>query len=94
MPDHKSLRDAGGSELRNLFVLQAGLQNTPYQGSYQQMDMTQNRSQFFQRSLQRDLDGACFDTALFWQNVRHEMNIGKDKSTSRIQCGCRWIPME
>ena len=76
----------------NLFVLQAGLQNTPYQGfPNQQMDMIGNRSQFLNFRFRRDLGWGVLDTRGFWQNVRHEMNIGKDKSTFPMPM---WMPMD
>ncbi len=75
----------------NLFVLQAGLQNTPYEGfPNQQMDLTENHSEFLNFRYRRDLGSIVLDTRLFWQNVRHEMNIGKDKSTFPSPCGCPW----
>ena len=53
--------------------------------------MTQNRSEFFNFRYRRDLGWGMLDTRLFWQNVRHEMNIGKDKSTFPYPM---WMPMD
>jgi iron complex outermembrane receptor protein len=76
----------------NLFVLQAGLQNTPYQGfPNQQMDMTGNHSEFLNFRYRRDLGWGVLDTRVFWDNNRHEMNIGKDKSTFP---DAAWMPMD
>jgi iron complex outermembrane receptor protein len=66
----------------NLFVLQAGFQNTPYEGfPNQQMDTTGNRSEFLNFRYRRSVGWGTIDARMFWQNVRHEMNTGKDKST-------------
>jgi len=76
----------------NFFILQAGLQNTPYQGfPNQQMDMTENHSEFLNLRYRRNLGWGVLDTRVFWQNVRHEMNIGKDKSTFPMPM---WMPMD
>jgi iron complex outermembrane receptor protein len=76
----------------NLFVLQAGLQNTPYQGfPNQQMDMTGNRSEFINLRYGRDQGSSVLDARLFWRNDRHEMNVGKDKSTFPMPM---WMPMD
>jgi iron complex outermembrane receptor protein len=81
-----------GKVAGNLFVLQAGLQNTPYQGfPNQQMDMVGNRSEFLNFRYRRDLRRGVLDTRVFWRNVRHEMNIGKDKSTFPM---AMWMPMD
>jgi iron complex outermembrane receptor protein len=66
----------------NLVILQAGLHNTPYEGfPNEQMDLTQNHSEFLNFHYRRDLGWGVLDTRMFWQDVWHEMNIGKDKST-------------
>ena len=76
----------------NLFILQAGLQNTPYEGfPNQQMDMVGNHSEFLNGRYRRDLGWGVLDARGFWQNVRHEMNIGKDKSTFPMPM---WMPMD
>lgn len=76
----------------NLFVLQVGLQNNPYQGfPNQQMDMTGNHSEFLNFRYRRDLGWGVLDTRVFWDNNRHEMNIGKDKSTFP---DAAWMPMD
>ena len=47
----------------NLFVLQAGLQNTPYQGfPNQQMDMVGNHSEFLNFHYRRDFRWGVLDT--------------------------------
>ncbi len=76
----------------NLLILQAGFQNTPYQGfPNQRMDMVGNHSEFLNLHYRRDLGWGVFNTRVFWQNVRHEMNIGKDKSTFPM---AMWMPMD
>ena len=76
----------------NLFVLQAGFQNTPYEGfPNQQMDLVGNRSEFLNFRYRRNLWNKVLDARVFWQNVRHEMNIGKDKSTFPMPM---WMPMD
>jgi iron complex outermembrane receptor protein len=75
----------------NLFVLQAGFQNTPYEGfPNQHMDMTGNRSELLNFRYRRNLGWGTIDARMFWQNVRHEMNVGKDKSTFPM---AMWMPM-
>ena len=75
----------------NLFVLQAGFQNTPYEGfPNQQMDLIGNRSEFLNFRYRRNLGTSVLDARVFWQNVRHEMNLGKDKSTFPM---AMWMPM-
>jgi len=65
----------------NLVVFQAGYQNTPYQGfPNQQMDMTGNHSEYLNFRWRRNLGTGVLDARVFWQDVRHEMNIG-----------CPWI---
>ena len=76
----------------NLLVLQAGFQNTPYEGfPNQQMDLIGNRSEFLNFRYRRNLGTSVLDARVFWQNVRHEMNIGKDKSTFPM---AMWMPMD
>lgn len=79
-------------EAGNLFILQAGLQNTPYEGfPNQQMDMTRNHSEFLNFRYEGNHGWGVLDARFFWQNVRHEMNIGKDKSTFPMPM---WMPMD
>jgi iron complex outermembrane receptor protein len=79
-------------EAGNLLVLQAGFQNTPYEGfPNQHMDTTGNRSEFLNFRYRRNLGWGTIDARVFWQNVRHEMNIGKDKSTFPM---AMWMPMD
>jgi iron complex outermembrane receptor protein len=76
----------------NLLVLQTGFQNTPYEGfPNQQMDLVGNRSEFVNFQYRRNLGWGTLDARVFWQNVRHEMNIGKDKSTFPM---AMWMPMD
>jgi len=76
----------------NLLVLQAGFQNTPYEGfPNQQMDLVGDRAEFVNLRYRRDLGASVLDARVFWQNVRHEMNIGKDKSTFPMPM---WMPMD
>lgn len=65
----------------NLVTVEAGLQQIPYQGFVnQQMDMTGNRSYSLNLNYRRDATWGSLDTRVYWRTVRHEMNIGKDKS--------------
>jgi iron complex outermembrane receptor protein len=76
----------------NLFVLQAGFQNTPYEGfPNQQMDLVGNRSEFLNFRYRRSVGKSVLDARVFWQNVRHEMNLGRDKSTFPMPM---WMPMD
>jgi len=75
----------------NLVVLQAALHNTPYEGfPNQQMDLVGNRGESFNLRFKRNLGWGVLDTRVFWQDVRHEMNVGKDKSTFPMPM---WMPM-
>jgi len=88
--DHSVTLAAQGAG--NLAVLQAGLHNTPYEGfPNQQMDLTRNLSEFLNFRYRKDLGWGVLDTRVFWQNVRHEMNLGKDKSTFP---DAMWMPMD
>jgi iron complex outermembrane receptor protein len=65
----------------NMVVLQAGLHRVPYQGFVnQQMDMTGNQGEFLNLHYEGVFNWGMIDTRVYWQEVRHEMNIGKDKS--------------
>ncbi len=69
-------------EASNLFGLQVGFQNIPYEGfPNQQMDLVSNRSESVNAWYRRNLGAGVFDARIFWRNVDLEMNIGKDKST-------------
>ena len=75
----------------NLVVVQAGLHNTPYEGfANQQMDLTRNHGESLNLRFKRNLGWGVLDTRVFWQDVRHEMNVGKDKSTFPMPM---WMPM-
>jgi iron complex outermembrane receptor protein len=76
----------------SLVVLQAGLHNTPYEGfPNEQMDLTGNHSEFLNLRFRKDLGWGALDTHVFWQDVWHEMNVGKDKSTFPMPM---WMPMD
>lgn len=76
----------------NLVVLQAGLHNTPYEGfPNQQMDLVRNHGKSLNLRFRRSLGWGVLDTRVFWQDVRHEMNVGKDKSTFPMPM---WMPMD
>ena len=55
------------------------------------MDLIGNRSEFLNFRYRRNLGRGVLDARVFWQNVRHEMNIGKDKSTFPM---AMWMPMD
>ena len=75
-----------------LVVLQAGLHNTPYEGfPNQQMDLVGNRGESLNLRFRRNLGWGVLDTRVFWQDVRHEMNVGQDKSTFPMPM---WMPMD
>jgi iron complex outermembrane receptor protein len=75
----------------NLAVLQASLHHTPYEGFVNaQMDMVRNYSESLNLHYRRTFDRGVLDTHLFWQNTRHSMNIGRDKSTFPMPM---WMPM-
>jgi iron complex outermembrane receptor protein len=66
----------------NLVVLEAGLHHAPYEGfPSEQMDLTRNYAEFLNLHYRRDLGWGVLDTRVYWQDIWHEMNIGKDKST-------------
>ena len=76
----------------NLVVLQAGLHNTPYEGfPNQQMDLVRNHGESLNLRFRRNLGWGVLDTRVFWQDVKHEMNVGKDKSTFPMPM---WMPMD
>ena len=65
----------------NLFVLQAGLHHTPYEGFVNaQMDMVRNYADSLNLRYRRAIGKGTLDANVFWQNSFHEMNIGDDKS--------------
>lgn len=88
--DHKlNLAAQAGS---NLFVADAGLHHTPYEGfTGAQMDMVRNYAESAGLRYRRSLgEGGTIDGRFFWQNTWHSMNIGKDKSTFPMPM---WMPM-
>jgi iron complex outermembrane receptor protein len=81
-----ALRDSG-----NLFVLQAGLHHTPYQGfTNAQMDMVRNYAESLNLRYQRALHQGTLEARVYWQGTWHSMNLGYDKSTFPMPM---WMPM-
>jgi iron complex outermembrane receptor protein len=75
----------------NLLILQAGLHNTPYEGfPNQQMDLTRNHGEFLNVRYRKNVGWGVLDARMFWQDVRHEMNVGRDKLTFPMPM---WMPM-
>jgi iron complex outermembrane receptor protein len=75
----------------NLFVLQAGLHHTPYEGFVNaQMDMVRNYAESLNLRYRRGIGQGALDAHVFWQNTWHSMNIGHDKSTFPMPM---WMPM-
>ena len=75
----------------NLFVLQAGLHHTPYEGFVNaQMDLVRNFAESLNLHYRRSLGPAALDARVFWQNTWHDMNIGHDKQTFPMPM---WMPM-
>jgi iron complex outermembrane receptor protein len=65
----------------NTISLQAGLHRIPYQGFVnQQMDMTGNRGEFLNLHYEGVFNWGVIDTRVYWNEVRHYMDVGKDKS--------------
>jgi iron complex outermembrane receptor protein len=66
----------------NLVVIQASLHHTPYEGFVNaQMDMVGNDAESINLHYRRNFERGVLDAHVFWQNTRHSMNIGHDKST-------------
>jgi iron complex outermembrane receptor protein len=66
----------------NTISLQAGLHRIPYQGFVnQQMDMTGNRGEFLNLHYEGVFNWGVIDTRVYWNEVRHYMDVGKDKSS-------------
>jgi iron complex outermembrane receptor protein len=66
----------------NLVTIQASLHHTPYEGFVDaQMDLVGNDAESINLHYRRTFDHSVLDTRIFWQNTRHAMNIGHDKST-------------
>jgi len=64
----------------SLFVLRVGLQDMPYQGfPNQRMDIVGNRGTFVNASYARAFDWGKLDGRVYWQDIRHEMNMLGDK---------------
>ncbi|MGD0471409.1 MAG: TonB-dependent receptor [Terriglobales bacterium] len=75
----------------NLFVLQASLHHTPYEGFVSaQMDLVRNYAESLNLRYRRSFERSVLDTHMFWQNTWHSMNIGRDKSTFPMPM---WMPM-
>jgi iron complex outermembrane receptor protein len=65
----------------SLAVLEASLHHTPYEGFVNaQMDLVRNYAESLNLRYRKYFARGALDTQLFWQNTRHSMNIGKDKS--------------
>jgi iron complex outermembrane receptor protein len=65
-----------------LFVLQAGLRHTPYEGfANAQMDMVRNYAETLNLRYRRAIGSGTLEARVYWQNSFHEMNVGHDKST-------------
>jgi len=76
----------------NLVVLEAGLRHAPYEGfPSAQMDLTRNYAELLNLHFKRDLAWGALDVRVYWQDVRHAMNIGHDKSTFPMPM---WMPMD
>lgn len=81
-----AVRNAG-----NLFVFQAGLHHTPYQGfTNAQMDMVRNYAESLNLRYRRTFNWGSVDARVYWQGTWHSMNIGYDKSTFPMPM---WMPM-
>jgi iron complex outermembrane receptor protein len=75
----------------NLFVVQAGLHHTPYEGFVSaQMDLVRNVAESLNLQIRHNFSRGVLDSHLYWQNTWHSMNIGKDKSTFPMPM---WMPM-
>jgi iron complex outermembrane receptor protein len=80
-----------GQRARNLFVLQAGLHHTPYEGFVNaQMDLVRNYAESLNLHYRREFGRGVLDAHLYWQGTWHAMNIGGDKSTFPMPM---WMPM-
>ncbi len=65
----------------SLAVLEASLHHTPYEGFVNaQMDMVRNYAESLNVRYRKNFARSALDAQLFWQNTRHTMNIGHDKS--------------
>ena len=63
-----------------LTTLRLGTQSIPRQGFVnQQMDMVSNRANFANLAFAGKLGTAELSAKLYWQDARHEMNLGEDK---------------
>jgi iron complex outermembrane receptor protein len=66
----------------NLVVLEAGLHHTPYEGFVNaQMDLVRNYAESLNLHYRGNFSRGSLDARVYWQNTRHSMNIGRDKST-------------
>ncbi len=75
----------------SLLVVEGGAQLIPYEGFVnQQMDMVGNQSIFLNTRYKGDFDWGSLDAKLYGRNVKHNMNVGKDKFTLP---GMMWMPM-
>jgi iron complex outermembrane receptor protein len=64
----------------DLFTLQGGFQNIPYQAYVNQyMDMVENKAWFLNARYVTSLDWGKLDARVFYQNTRHAMDFLEDK---------------
>jgi iron complex outermembrane receptor protein len=66
----------------NQIVVKVGQQFIPRQGfANEQMDMVSNRATFVNLDYMGSFDWGTLEASAFWQNTRHEMDLGEDKLT-------------
>jgi len=66
----------------NQVVVRVGQQSIPREGfANEQMDMVSNRATFANLGYTGDFGWGKLDGTVFWQETRHEMNLGTDKET-------------
>lgn len=66
----------------NQIVVRIGQQFIPRQGfANEQMDMVSNRAAFLNFDYTGNFGWGTLEARAFWQNTRHEMNLGEDKVT-------------
>lgn len=84
----------GGQFDTTLLTLQGGLQNISGQGFVnQRMDMTGNNGKFVNGRYLAEFDWGLLDSRLYWQDVRHEMDLGEDKILMLASGGTMIMPM-
>ncbi len=66
-------------------AIQGGQQFIPYEGfANQRMDLTGNRSTFLNGRHEGEFDWGKLETKVFWQSVRHDMNIILSERTGNM----------